>query len=156
MHHHLIHLQQHPSDPGPQPPSSAPRSDFSAVFSSACLALFICSFSRFLCQRAEDFIILRRAPTPVRPPARTSVAAPLLQQVHARSLSLALRSSILLRVSTLLLRCAVTDCNCCWCDYVCPIAQGYSLSFLITNFHTEDMKVRFAREISGWADRPGG
>lgn len=38
-------------------------------------------FSRFLCQRAEDFIILRRAPTP-----------------------------------------------------------GYSLSFLITNFHTEDMK----------------
>jgi len=39
------------------------------------------SFSRFLCQRAEDFIILRRAPTP-----------------------------------------------------------GYSLSFLITNFHAEDMK----------------
>jgi len=38
-------------------------------------------FSRFLCQRAEDFIILRRSPTP-----------------------------------------------------------GYSLSFLITNFHAEDMK----------------
>jgi actin related protein 2/3 complex subunit 4 len=47
----------------------------------AAVLLFLSSFSRFLCQRAEDFIILRRAPTP-----------------------------------------------------------GYSLSFLITNFHAEDMK----------------
>lgn len=32
---------------------------------SRCVCAAACSFSRFLCQRAEDFIILRRAPTPV-------------------------------------------------------------------------------------------
>ncbi len=48
-------------------------------------AVSISSFSRFLCQRAEEFIILRRAPTPVRLLAGRCSSRPLSQLLQMRS-----------------------------------------------------------------------
>ena len=110
-------------------------------------------FSRFLCQRAEDFIILRRAPTPVsRHNKQTTDDAPPTAVLRARRRARrrALPTSHECEDASIQTRHACTRLFAfCLLTHLFSVvltgvfallAQGYSLSFLITNFHTEDMK----------------
>ena len=86
-------------------------------------------FSRFLCQRADDFVILRRAPVKVRSVFVFLRCCGPFDKVSLFLLFLTVKCHVFPQTAFL--------CYKTWFTYS---LQGYDLSFLITNFHTEGLK----------------
>ena len=80
-------------------------------------------FTRFMMVRAENFVVLRRKPIEVRPPGEKKRLA------HDRAAP-----------QTLLITCRCHESlGRLVMAAVPPVSQGYDISFLITNFHIEQM-----------------
>lgn len=83
--------------------------------------ILVHKFTRFLTQRAESFFILRRKPVAVSACSREQASE------RASEIEAVDRCAVVTTFTLLLLRADAHQ------------PQGYNISFLITNFHTEEM-----------------